>query len=508
MIPLEIEKEILRLALVEGWPPGTIAKELKVHHSVVTRVLEQAGLPRAKMSRASMIDPFVEFILEKLEEYPDLHASRLYQMVKKRGYPGGEDHFRHRVEKLRPKKQTEMYLRLRTLPGEQAQVDWGHFGKVRVGRGQRWLMAFVMVLSYSRDIFLRFYLNAQMSSFLRGHVEAFEHFGGVPRTLLYDNLKSAVLKRYGDAIQFHRTLLELAGHYHFQPRPVAPGRGNEKPRVERAIGYARTSFFAARDFTDVDDLNVQADEWCAGPTRDRGWPDDRSKTVRAVFEGEQSSLLPLPDNPFPTDELVEVSLGKTPYVRFDCNDYSVPHDVNRRCLTVVADLKTIRVFANLDDEPVATHPRSWSKKEQIEDPKHIEGLVATKRKARVLRGRNRLYHAVPIAEKLQIRLAERGANLGAATMSLLRLLDQWGQAELDIAIREALDRGSHHPHTVRLILDRRRRERDLPPPTPVELPDDSRVSDLVVRPHDLADYDHLSHRDVKQGDNDDDDKTT
>ncbi|HEY3494901.1 MAG TPA: IS21 family transposase, partial [Polyangiaceae bacterium] len=126
-----------------------------------------------------------------------------------------------------------------TLPGEQGQVDWGHFGKVQIGAATRTLWAFVMVLSWSRHIFLRFYLSAAMPSFLRGHVDAFRFFGGVPRVLLYDNLKSAVLERVGQAIRFHPTLLELSAHYLYEPRPVAPARGNEKGRVERAIRYVR-----------------------------------------------------------------------------------------------------------------------------------------------------------------------------------------------------------------------------------------------------------------------------
>src|SRR5262249_37561261 len=158
----------------------------------------------------------------------------------------------------------EAYLRLRTLPGEQAQVDWGHFGKIRIGRALRRLFCFVMVLSYSRQIFLRFYLSAAMPSFLRGHVEAFDFFEGSARILLYDTLKSAVLERKGDAIRFHPTLLELAAHYHYLPRPVAPARGNQKGRVERAIRYIRDNFFAARTFTDLDDLNAQALAWAQG----------------------------------------------------------------------------------------------------------------------------------------------------------------------------------------------------------------------------------------------------
>ncbi len=109
-------------------------------------------------------------------------------------------------------------------------------------------MAFVMVLSWSRQIFLRFYLNQQMESFLRGHVAAFEAWQGLPRVLLYDNLKSAVLERQGDAIRFHPTLLALSAHYRFEPRPVAVARGNEKGRVERAIRYIRDNFFAGRHF--------------------------------------------------------------------------------------------------------------------------------------------------------------------------------------------------------------------------------------------------------------------
>ena len=137
-------------------------------------------------------------------------------------------------------------------------MDWAHFGKLTVGRALRPLMAFVMVLSYSRHLFLRFYLGAAMNYFVRGHVEAFASFNSVPRVLLYDNLKSAVLERSGDAIHFHPTLLELAAHYRFQPRPVAVARGNEKGRVERAIRFVREAFFAARTFRDLDDLNAQA----------------------------------------------------------------------------------------------------------------------------------------------------------------------------------------------------------------------------------------------------------
>ncbi|WP_247355684.1 IS21 family transposase [Bradyrhizobium sp. 160] len=231
----ELEAQILRLYHVEKWRCGTIAKQLHVHHTTVHRVLTQAGLPRNRpILRPTKIEPYLPIVLKTLEQFPALTASRLYAMMRERGYRGSPSYFRHLIALHRPRKPAEAFLRLRTLPSEQGQVDWGHFGHIEIGRARRPLMAFVMVLSYSRDIYLRFFLDARVENFLRGHIGAFNTWCGLPRVLLYDNLKSAVLERQGDAIRFHRTLLAFAGHYRFEPRPVAVARGNEKGRVERA----------------------------------------------------------------------------------------------------------------------------------------------------------------------------------------------------------------------------------------------------------------------------------
>lgn len=162
-----------------------------------------------------------------------------------------------------------------------------------------------------------------------------------------------MLERIGDAIRFHPTLLELAAWYHFQPRPVAIARGNEKGRVERAIRFARERFFAARRFADLDDLNAQALAWCAGEAAERPCPEDRARTVRACFEEERPRLLALPAEPFPCQERVDVPSHKTPYVRFDLNDYSIPHTHVRRTLQVVATQERVRVLDGTD--VVATH---------------------------------------------------------------------------------------------------------------------------------------------------------
>ena len=490
-IPLDLEAQILRYHHVEQWRIGTIATQLGLHRTTVQRVLAQAGLPRqVAQPRPSALDPYLPFLQETLSKFPTLTASRLHAMVKERGYPGGPDHFRHLVALHRPRRPAEAYLRLRSLPGEQAQVDWGHFGSLTIGRARRPLMAFVMVLSYSRWIFLRFFLDARMENFLRGHVAAFEAFGGVPRVLLYDNLKSAVLERQGEAIRFHPTLLALAGHYRYEPRPVAVARGNEKGRVERAIRYVRDSFFAARTFSDLADLNAQAQAWCRGPAAERPCPEDRSRSVAAVFAEERSHLLAWPENPFSTVERTEVKAGKTPYVRFDLNDYSIPQTHVRRLLTVVAEPDRVRVLDGL--EVLASHPRSYDRGAQVEDPAHLDALVAAKRQARQHRDTDRLAQAVPASATFLAQAAERGHPLGAITRELLSLLDRYGAEELQAAIETALERGVPHPNAVRLALEQRREARQLPPPVAVPLSPAARQRDVPVRPHALDGYDRLA----------------
>jgi transposase/phosphoglycolate phosphatase-like HAD superfamily hydrolase len=488
--PRDIEAQILRYYHAEKWTVGTIATQLHVHHTVVQRVLAQAGLPRpGPAPRPSQIDAFLPLILQTLEKFPTLTASRLHAMVRERGYRGGPDHFRHLIACHRPRPKAEAYLRLHSLPGEQAQIDWAHFGHLEIGRARRPLMAFVMVLSHSRQIFLRFFPDARMENFLRGHVGAFTAWLGVPRVLLYDNLKSAVLERHGDAIRFHPALLSFAGHYRFEPRPVAVARGNEKGRVERAIRYVRDSFFAARSFTDIDDLNAQAEAWCNGQAADRRCPDEPARRVREVFLDEAARLLPLPDNPAPLLERVEVKVGKTPYVRFDLNDYSVPDSHVQRTLTVLADPHELRIVDGA--QILACHRRSYDKSAQIEDPAHIQALADRKHAARQHRATNRLTQAAPASKDLLIRAAERGANLGAITVGLQRLLERYGAAELQAAILDALARDVPHPNAVRLALERRREQRGEAPPTAIVMPAHVQVRDVPLRPHDLETYDRL-----------------
>ena len=490
VIPADLSAQILRLHRAEHWRVGTIAHQLHVHRDTVKRVLAQAGegAPSSPL-RPSRVDPYRVFILQTLKKFPTLSAARLFVMVHERGYRGSPEHFRHVIAGMRPRPAAEAFLRLRTLAGEQAQVDWAHFGHLQVGRARRPLMAFVMVLSYSRRIFLRFFLDARMDSFLRGHVQAFAAFGGVARVILYDNLKSAVLERVGDAIRFNPQLLEFAAHHAFEPRPVAVARGNEKGRVERSIRYIREAFFAAREFADLQELNAQARTWCEGAACDRRWPEDSSVSVRQAFEAERGSLMALPEREYALGERLAVQVGKTPYVRFDLNDYSVPHTHVRRTLSVLAEQTRVRVFDAAQE--VACHARSWDSGAQIEDAAHIQALVDHKRGARAHRGVDRLAHAAPASRTLLKRAGERGHNLGTVTAALLRLLDRYGAAALQAAIDSALAQGVPHPNAVRLALERAREAQGAAPPTALCLSEEVARRDAPVRSHALASYDQI-----------------
>jgi hypothetical protein len=312
----------------------------------------------------------------------------------------------------------------------------------------------------------------------------------VPRVCLYDNLRSAVLERSGDAIRFNPTLLELAAWYRFQPRPVAVARGNEKGRVERAIRFVRERFFAARRYTDIADLNAQALRWCIEEAAARPCPEDRSRSVRECFEEERPRLLALPENPFPSEERIVVRVPKTPYARFDWNDYSVPHAYVRRSLEVRATVDTVRI---LDAGAViATHQRCYDRGAQIEEARHIQDLADQKRSARRGRAMDRLHHAAPSAAKFFAAAASRGVHLAALTRGLIDLLDAHGAAALEAALGAALAEDSAHLAAVRHFVDQHRARRGARPPIPVHLPNDPRVRDLSVRPHNLADYEQLT----------------
>jgi len=479
--------DILRYHFVEKWRVGTIATQLGIHHSSVERIISQAGMPKVERARgASIIDPYLAFIIETLEQYPTLTAARLFQMAQSRGYPGGPSHFRQWVAQLRPRRTPEAYLRLKSFAGEQAQMDWAHFGHWQIGRAKRPLMAFVMVLSHSRMMHLQFYLNAQMASFIDGHVNAFAALG-IPRVVLYDNLKSAVLQRNGRAIDFNPQLLSLSQHYCYEPRPVAVRRGNEKGRVERAIRYIRDNFYAGRTFSDLQDINNQARHWCTDIAARRPCPGDPDSTVADVFERE-CEVLRVPETPYDSDDAVVAHVAKTPYVRYDLNDYSVPHELVQRSLAVRASTHQLRIYDA--QSLVATHHRHYGRAEQIEDPQHIEALRRYKGQSASHRPQQRLSLQVPASEAFLLHNVERGHRLSLSARSLNQWLDQYGAKQLQQALLQTMAQSCYHTDGVLQTLERQREQQHRPVPLGITLPDKALDHPPVTAPS-LSGYDRL-----------------
>ncbi|HVP47035.1 MAG TPA: IS21 family transposase [Bryobacteraceae bacterium] len=486
MIDPETRAQIRRYFYAEHWKVGTIARELGVHPDAVRHAIETQRLGGAYPVRASVVDPYLAFLRETLDQHPRLRATRIYQMARDRGYAGGVGQLRRAVARLRPQIR-EPFLRLQTFPGEQAQVDWAHFGQVQVGRARRALSCFVMTLSFSRALYLEFFFDQTMENFLRGHVRAFQMWGGQPRVILYDNLKSAVLERRGGQILFNPRLIDLTAHYHFTAQPCQVRAGNQKGRVERAIRYVRDSFWAGRSFTTLLECNRQAWVWRDQVAHQRRWPGQDGRTVEEVFRDEQPRLLPLPLHPFPTDRIEAVCSRKTIYVRFDLNDYSIPPEAVGRPLTLVASDSSVRILDGAVE--LATHPRSYDRQQQVLEPAHGEAVLKLKRRAFHATPAGRLEQAVPESKTLLDLAFAAGESAGTQTAQLLKLLDEYGPVPLRRAILEALERNTPRASSVAFLLRRQPRPRRVA----VDLSRHPQAQSIEVRPHRLETYDELAH---------------
>ena len=263
--------------------------------------------------------------------------------------------------------------------------------------------------------------------------------------------------------------------------------------MERAIRYIRDAFFAGRQFESLDDLNAQARVWCEEVAGARRCPEDPALTVSEAWAQERSHLLALPENPYNTEEVLAVHVGKTPYVRFDMNDYSAPHTHVERTLSVRASATEVRI---LDDQKViATHPRSDDKGQQIEQAEHVATLVEHKRAARHHRASDQLLKAIPECTTLLTLAAERGEPIGRTASTLMDLLQRYGVEDMRLAVADALARDVPHPNAVRLALERARHARQSPVPVGVTLPEHVKQRDRIVVPHSLAGYNNLLETD-------------
>ncbi|MGE0187685.1 MAG: IS21 family transposase [Hyphomonadaceae bacterium] len=481
----ELEAEMLRLHYAEHWPVGTIATQLSAHPDQVRRVLGLGDRRATSPIRARLVDPYRPFIDEQLARYPKLRATRLYDMVRERGYPGSVRTLREFVATVRPRPRREPYLLTETLPGEQAQVDWAYIGKLAFPGGERALWLFVMVLGHSRAMWGEFVLDLSVHSLCRSLVRASVALGGVPRQWLFDNPKTVVLERVGPVARFHPTLVALCALMRAEPKLCAVAKPEHKGKVERAIRYLRDRFLAGRTITGVDEGNRAIARFVDEIAHKRPHPTIAQRTVGEVFSDEQPRLLALPA-PLPETARVEpIQIDRQAFVRVDTNRYSVPSEHADKIRTLVVDDRRVRI---LDGQTViADHARSWARREIIEVADHRAALIAERRAARALKGRDRLRAVAPMFDRIVERWGASGSALGRRVTQAIKLLDLYGDHVFAAAIADIDGRKLADVGALAIACEHRRKDKKRPVPIELVLPD--HLDDADVVPHDLESYD-------------------
>jgi transposase len=489
-VPARTEAEIRRLHFAEHWPVGTIASQLGVHEDVVRRVLGLLQPRRSPLLRPTLVAPYADFINETLALYPRLRATRLYDMARDRGYAGSVRTLREFIAGVRPVPKQEAYLRLEPLIGEQAQIDWAHVAQVPVQGGQRSLWLFVMVLSWSRALWGEFVFDLSVHSLLRSLSRACAFFGGSTRQWLFDNPKTVVLERYGEAVRYHPLLVDLGSRYCAQLRVCAVRKANQKGRVERAIRYLRDRFLAGRTIAGVDQGNAALLSFLREIALPRPHPSLPGRSVADCFAEERARLLPVPDAAVPTDLVQSVLVDKTAFLRFDRNAYSVPPAYAAKTLTLVADDRELRILDG--DKEVARHQRSFGRQQLCEQPAHREELLRLKRKAREHRGHDHLLAVAPAIESLLSAWVLTGRNISSLTAQTSRLLDLYGPELFRLAVDELVVRGVSDPGALAQVCEQHRHAQARLVPVPLDL--GPNVPDRDITPHPLEGYDEKLRR--------------
>jgi transposase len=482
----DVELEILRLVDAEGLPPGTAASLVGVHHDVVERVVEQAvtGCPE-RTPRASKLAPYHAFVSETLREYPTICASRLTTMVRERGFEGSVRIVQRYVRDIRPSKPSRAYLVCERLPGEQAQIDWGHVGRLAVAGGSRALWVFVLYLAYSRMRYAELVLDLTAESLRRSLVRAITFLGGTTRQWLFDNAKTVVLERHGGAARLHPGLLELAGSLRVNPVLARTRTPTDKGGVERSIRDLKTGFFAGRTITDLARGNELLREHLWNVVASRPHPTLPGCTVAEAFEQERPRLMPLPQTLPMTDLVVPVSVDKTASVRFGTNRYSTPPRHAGRTLVLCANDEQVRLVDG--DVEVAHHARCWGRMQRIEDPEHRRLLVQGRPRATAITQRDQLLGVVPELSSLYERWVQEGRNVNFMTGRVRGLMRDYGREVLSLAVRAMVARGTHDIGVLCLLCEQERQRAHRPVPSALKLGD--HVDERIVPTHDLASYD-------------------
>jgi transposase len=357
---------LLHHFLKEGLSKSAIADKLGINRRTVYRYLENGKTePRygPRVPQPYLIDAFRVYIRGRLELYPELSAARLCKEIIPLGFKGQYSTVKEYVRGLRPDLPMQIERRFEVRPGQQAQADFATF-KTSFGT----VYAFLVVLSWSRYLWVRFYSHQDLLSALNGLHRSLVAFGGVPETVLFDRMKVAVAKTNPDgSAVFNEEMLRFANHYGFQPKACQPYRAKTKGRVERAVSYLRHNFFYGRYFRDLEDLNQQLEKWLleTANVRIHG---TTNESPAGRLQQELPNLKALTAEPY----LPIITLGRKishdGFVSYNGNEYSIPDGALRSQVLVKASLEEISLYQGGD--LLATHPVLPGSKERCLAPGH------------------------------------------------------------------------------------------------------------------------------------------
>ena len=460
-----------------------IARELGLHRYTVKRWLEREKYgPRRPPPRASQLDAWKPWIVRWLETHP-YTATQVFLRLREQGFSGGISMVKEYVRKVRPRR-APAFLTLAFAPGDCAQVDWGQHGSIAVGNTRRRLSFFVMVLCYSRMLYVEFTLSETMEHFLACHQNAFEFFQAVPAKVMVDNLKSAVLRHaLGDVPVLNPTYKDFADHCGFKITPCGVGQAHEKGRVENAVGYVKKNFLSGLDLADFRLVNPAAQEWLRTVANVRLHGTVKQKPAD-LFQKEKPALRPLPSQPYDVGVIRPVRATSRFRVTFDANTYSVPAEYASARLTLKVYPDHLCVYH--EEKLIARHLRCYDRHQDFENPDHPRELLEHRRRASAQKLLLRLLNLSPKAETFYRELQERRLNALHHVRKIVALSEIYGTALTARAIEDAVEFQAFSCEYIANLLEQRQRR--LPEPGALHLTRREDLLDLELPEPDLNLY--------------------
>jgi len=481
MIDRRVVFEIHRMA-DEGASCRKIARALRLDRTTVSKYLVDPEPVRIVVTKPSKLDPFKDLIQELLEKDRDVFATVIHQRIKARGFDGGLTILKDYLRTIRPKPK-EPFIRFESRPGEQFQLDWGHFGSLVYGNTSRKLYALAVIECHSRLLTLEFTHSQRQETLHRALLSAFQFFGGCPKELVHDNMLTAVIERDGPLVRFNEAFLDFLRPFHVVPIPCNVGQPHEKGKIEKgAIHYIRHNFWPLRSFRDLDDVQAQATQWRDEVANIRV---HATTGERPIDRFKPESLTPLPDLLPDCRDTATAKVHPDFSITFDGNTYTVPPWLVGKMVTAKADHKTLTVY--FKDKAVATHRRSFERDRRIELPHHVEE-ARRRRKVKWLSDDVAILMSLGEDAKVYMEhLAASGAPLKKSVARLLALKHDYGSVALLEAIRRALAHKAFGADYIENILYQDMTPTRVHPPVRIE--NREALNRIRLKEPSLADYD-------------------